>query len=471
MGDGACRTCSQLHLGDPNTSAKLHGIQLIPFARTASFHATSTARTEPTPISTSIPPQSSATDESSTATSGQSPATPPDPTEEHAGDLPSAQIPVPSDGTPKFRAGVNGVTYPSCVYCPDPHYSEEARQAKLQGTVDLSVVVTPDGHAGRIAITKRLGDGLDENAEEAWRQWRFNPALGPDHNPVEVEVPITVTFRLLNSSSDGQAVAPSAQTESASAHQSPGTATSSQQQAPLVPASPRAADSVGVISKTEQNTEQQRVSRLGEERISPADFAALVQEAERTRADSQFTPALQNDGKVLSRSLLAYQKAYSGNSDYASRPQLQAISGLQDRLGKSIQPQRDDDLIEMNEVFRRCVRVARLGQTHDERGNLLGAGRNSAEFQQLLLSESATDVSNKVQKDVEVERAQRLVMGRIMTPMKACELALDRGDYQAALLAQQQIRAIPDEQTIPFLATYLRTTTATFNDLEAFSTR
>src|SRR5256885_7844878 len=33
-----------------------------------------------------------------------------------------------------FRAGVNGVGVPICLYCPIPQYSDEARKAKYQGT-------------------------------------------------------------------------------------------------------------------------------------------------------------------------------------------------------------------------------------------------------------------------------------------------------------------------------------------------
>src|SRR5260370_2430811 len=41
-----------------------------------------------------------------------------------------------------FRAGVNGVGSPMCIYCPQPEYSDEARKAKYQGTVLLARPVT-----------------------------------------------------------------------------------------------------------------------------------------------------------------------------------------------------------------------------------------------------------------------------------------------------------------------------------------
>src|SRR5207244_10940843 len=53
-----------------------------------------------------------------------------------------------------FRAGVNGVGMPSCIYCPDPQYSDEARKAKYQGVVVLMVVITLDGRATNIQVVK-----------------------------------------------------------------------------------------------------------------------------------------------------------------------------------------------------------------------------------------------------------------------------------------------------------------------------
>ena len=95
-----------------------------------------------------------------------------------------------------FRAGVNGVGMPSCIYCPDPQYSDEARKAKYQGVVVLMVVITLDGRATNIQVVKSPGLGLDEKAIEAVRQWKFRPAIGPGGKPVPSQVPIEVTFRL-----------------------------------------------------------------------------------------------------------------------------------------------------------------------------------------------------------------------------------------------------------------------------------
>jgi protein TonB len=91
---------------------------------------------------------------------------------------------------------VNGVGSPTCLYCPSPQYSDEARKAKYQGTVTLLVTVMPDGRAVNISVVKGPGLGLEEKAIEAVRTWKFKPALGPNGKIVPTIVPIEVTFRL-----------------------------------------------------------------------------------------------------------------------------------------------------------------------------------------------------------------------------------------------------------------------------------
>jgi TonB family protein len=85
---------------------------------------------------------------------------------------------------------------PTCIYCPDPQYSDEARKAKYQGVVVLMVIITLDGRATDIHVAKSPGLGLDEKAIEAVRQWKFRPAVGPSGKSVPTQVPIEVTFRL-----------------------------------------------------------------------------------------------------------------------------------------------------------------------------------------------------------------------------------------------------------------------------------
>jgi protein TonB len=95
-----------------------------------------------------------------------------------------------------FRAGVNGVGSPVCIYCPPPEYSDEARKAKYQGTVLLDVTVTSDGRVVNPFVIKGPGLGMEEKALAQVRNWKMRPALGPSGKPVNCRVQIEVTFHL-----------------------------------------------------------------------------------------------------------------------------------------------------------------------------------------------------------------------------------------------------------------------------------
>ena len=89
-----------------------------------------------------------------------------------------------------YRVG-GDVTAPILLEKQEPGYSEEARAAKLQGSVLLYVVVGEDGRAHNIRVVKSLGLGLDENAVASVGNWRFQPGAKGDQ-PVAVEATVEV---------------------------------------------------------------------------------------------------------------------------------------------------------------------------------------------------------------------------------------------------------------------------------------
>jgi protein TonB len=93
-----------------------------------------------------------------------------------------------------FRVG-GGVTPPTVVQRVEPQYSEEARKARYQGTVVLEAIVRRDGTCDIIRVVRSLGFGLDENAMQALKQWRFRPGLR-NGVAVDVSLNIEVNFNL-----------------------------------------------------------------------------------------------------------------------------------------------------------------------------------------------------------------------------------------------------------------------------------
>ena len=88
-----------------------------------------------------------------------------------------------------------GVTPPVVVQRVEPAYTEEARKARWQGTVHMSVLVGKNGVPDDLKIANALGMGLDQSAMQAVWQWRFQPAM-KDGKPVEYLLPIDLDFRL-----------------------------------------------------------------------------------------------------------------------------------------------------------------------------------------------------------------------------------------------------------------------------------
>lgn len=94
-----------------------------------------------------------------------------------------------------YPAGRGGVGIPVAIYSPEPSFSDEARKQKVQGIVTLLLVVGKDGRPYNIRMRQSLGMGLDEQAIETVKTWRFRPAT-LDGKPVDAQIAVEVNFRL-----------------------------------------------------------------------------------------------------------------------------------------------------------------------------------------------------------------------------------------------------------------------------------
>jgi len=106
-----------------------------------------------------------------------------------------AQMSVPS--TPPTLDSIHSVTSsPVVVYRgADPSYTQEARKAGLQGTVQVSFMIGEDGVPQNLRVISPLGLGLDERAIESVSQWRFQPVV-LNGQPFRIGTTISVTFSL-----------------------------------------------------------------------------------------------------------------------------------------------------------------------------------------------------------------------------------------------------------------------------------
>ena len=100
-------------------------------------------------------------------------------------------LPEPTDK----RALPGEVTPPTVLSRIEPGYSEAARKANIEGTVELSAIVRKDGSVEAVKVSRGLGMGLDENAINALKSWRFRPGM-KGGRPVDLRVKIEVTFSM-----------------------------------------------------------------------------------------------------------------------------------------------------------------------------------------------------------------------------------------------------------------------------------
>jgi TonB family protein len=117
----------------------------------------------------------------------------------HTSTLPSGSVAggtaagADSATQPKHVGG--DVSSPTILSKVDPHYSEAARKANVSGTVLVNLCIDEQGNPSDVHVSRGVGMGLDENAVEAVKQYKFKPAM-ENGKPVLVEINIEISFRL-----------------------------------------------------------------------------------------------------------------------------------------------------------------------------------------------------------------------------------------------------------------------------------
>jgi TonB family protein len=88
-----------------------------------------------------------------------------------------------------------GVSAPVLIYTVPPEYSEQAKKEKVGGTVLVNFWVDEQGRTKHVRVLRGVGDGLDEKALEAVKQYKFSPAM-EGGKPVLVELKTEINFKI-----------------------------------------------------------------------------------------------------------------------------------------------------------------------------------------------------------------------------------------------------------------------------------
>lgn len=98
-------------------------------------------------------------------------------------------------GKGAYRVGTEGLVMPKVIRQVDPRYTPEAMRAKVEGVVELEVVVAADGTVEDSRVIKKLHEDLDQQAMDTVAKWEFTPGR-LNLLPVRVVIKTQMQFRL-----------------------------------------------------------------------------------------------------------------------------------------------------------------------------------------------------------------------------------------------------------------------------------
>jgi TonB family protein len=125
-----------------------------------------------------------------------------DPNANGTGHVPSGQqvslggAPPPPAPKQVAATDVRANPTPTLIFKPKPAYTDEARQAHIEGVITVHIRVLPTGQVEVIGLANKLGHGLDEAAMRAAEGTKFKPATDASGRPVLWDGYVTVAFQL-----------------------------------------------------------------------------------------------------------------------------------------------------------------------------------------------------------------------------------------------------------------------------------
>jgi periplasmic protein TonB len=118
---------------------------------------------------------------------------------EGTGDTPGGTGTDPGGSAPPGPAEATRLTAemtrPVPIHQVQPRYTEAARRAGVQGVVILEAIIDERGTVSNVRVLRGLPMGLEKEAVEAVKQWRYRPAM-LNGRPVRVYFTLTVNFTI-----------------------------------------------------------------------------------------------------------------------------------------------------------------------------------------------------------------------------------------------------------------------------------
>lgn len=106
---------------------------------------------------------------------------------------------LPDNDFAKGTVAINtpGVLAPVLLVQSTPKYTPDAMRAKIQGVVQVEIIISPEGTVSKARVKESLDAvfGLDEQALIAARSWRFSPGT-LQGNAVAIYAVVTLEFKL-----------------------------------------------------------------------------------------------------------------------------------------------------------------------------------------------------------------------------------------------------------------------------------
>lgn len=105
------------------------------------------------------------------------------------------QTQIPDNGRP-YKIG-GSVWAPKPLFTPEAQFTGQARKANKQGICLIRLIVDQHGAPENMQVVLPLGMGLDDEAINAVKRYRFRPAMKDGKIAVPVFITIEINFRLV----------------------------------------------------------------------------------------------------------------------------------------------------------------------------------------------------------------------------------------------------------------------------------